>query len=139
MGNSFSPGINVRTYTSLELDIKNFGAYDRNNNIQAIQLNLQVPVGGVPTYERGTWGDIVLSAAGTAGSWTHYTAPLTNWSAYDLTQLTSVGINVFDDLYLTPSDMAVGVANLEFTGAPGWKPVISVVKKLERLPPAAPV
>jgi fibronectin type 3 domain-containing protein len=129
IGNSFSPSINVRTYTSIELDIKNFGTYDRNNQIQAIQLNLQVPVGGVPTYERGTWGDIVLSAAETGGSWTHYTAPLTNWAAYDLTQVTSVGINVFDSLYLASSDMAVGVANIEFSGAPGWKSVISAVNR----------
>ena len=126
MGNAFSPSINVRTYKSLELDIKNFGAYDRNNQIQAIQLNLQVPVAGVPTYERGTWGDIVLSSAGTGGSWTHYTAPLTNWAAFDLTQVTSVGINIFDSLYLASSDMAVGFANLEFSGAPGWASTISV-------------
>jgi fibronectin type 3 domain-containing protein len=129
MGNAFSPSINVHTYRSLELDIKNFGTYDRNNQIQAIQLNLQVPVGGVPTYERGTWGDIVLSAAGTGGDWTHYTVPLTNWAAYDLTQVTSVGINVFDSLYLASSDMAVGVANIEFSGAPGWKSVISAVNR----------
>ena len=99
-GNTFSPSVNVRTYTSLELDIINFGSYDQDNEIQAIQLNIQVPVGGVPTYERGTWGDIVLSSAGTGGSWTHYTAPVTNWAAYDLTQVTSVGINVFDQLFI---------------------------------------
>ena len=129
MGNAFSPSINVRTYTSLELDIKNFGAYDRNNQIQAIQLNLQVPVGGVPTYERGTWGDIVLSSDGTGGSWTHYTAPLTNWAAYDLTQVTSVGINIFDSLYLASSDMAVGFANMEFSGAPAWVPTFTVANQ----------
>lgn len=126
MGNAFSPSINVRTYKSLELDIKNFGAYDRNSQIQAIQLNLQVPVGGTPTYVRGTWGDIVLSSTETGGDWTHYTAPLTNWAAYDLTQVTSVGINIFDSLYLASSPMAVGVANLEFSGAPGWAASISV-------------
>jgi len=129
IGNAFSPTVNVSTYRSLELDIKNFGAYDRNNQIQAIQLNLQVPVGGVPTYERGTWGDIVLDAAVTGSEWTHYAAPLTNWAAYDLTQVTSVGINVFDSLYLASSDMAVGFANIEFSGAPGWQPTISVVSR----------
>jgi hypothetical protein len=40
-----------------------------------------------------------------------------------------VGINVFDSLYLGSSIMAVGFANLEFSGAPGWAASISAVNR----------
>lgn len=129
MGNTFSAPLNIRNYKFIEMDIKNFGVYDRNGQIQAIQLNLQVPVGGNPTYERGTFGDIALSSTGTGGEWTHYTAALTNWAAYDLTQVTSLGINIYDSLYLASSPMAIGFANIAFSGAPGWTPVFAVANR----------
>jgi len=130
IGNAFNPTLNVSTYPNLELDIKNLGSYDDNSQIQAIQLNLQVPVGGNPTYERGTWGDIVLYETGTGSTWTHYTVPLANWAGYDLTQVTSLGINIFDaQCVALAKDLVVGYANLEFSGAPAWAPTISVANR----------
>jgi hypothetical protein len=135
MGKVFSSSINVSTYKSLELDIKNFGVYDRNSQIQAIQLNLQV--GG--TYQRGITPDIVLRSAGTGGTWTHYTVPMSNWAAYNLTQVTSLGINVYDSLYNEMSRMAIGFANIQFSGASGWAPAFSGLTSQTAFSPASSV
>ncbi len=126
--NNFTPNLNISTYKAIELDIKNEGVFDDYSQIQAIQLNLQVPVGGNPLYERGTFGDIVLYSTGTGGSWTHYSAPLSNWSAYDLTGVSSFGINIFDaNCVAAAKNLVVGFANIAFTGAPGWASAISDV------------
>lgn len=130
IGKGFTPTLNVRTYPRMEMDIKNLGVWDDNSQIQAIQLNLEVPVGGNPTYVRGTWGDIVLRSSESGGSWTHYTVPLSNWAAYDLTQVTALGINIFDAQCVTVAkNLVVGFANIEFSGAPAWAPVISVANR----------
>ncbi|HEX3800001.1 MAG TPA: hypothetical protein VH413_15010 [Verrucomicrobiae bacterium] len=118
----FGQNLNVSTYKSLEMDIKNQAGWDEFGQVQAIQLSLQLPVGGNPSYQRGTWPDIVLFQAGTGGEWTHYIAPLTNWGAFNLADLTALGIPVFDGNTLVATEMYLSYANIAFTGAPAWAP-----------------
>jgi len=121
----FNPGLNVSTYPYLELDIKNEGLWDEWNQIQAIQLNLQVPVNGAPYFERGTWGDIVLYASATGGSWTHYAIPMTNWAGYNLASLSAFGINIYDGNCASATELDPGFDNIAFTGAPAWASAFS--------------
>jgi len=127
----FSPGFNVSTYKTIELDMYNYGGtWDQYGSISAVQLNLQVPVSGTPTYVRGTFGDIQLTRDGGGGAWAHYVAPLADWSAYDLTQVSAFGINVLDFNYVSAATpVAMRYANIAFSGAPAWKPVFSVASK----------
>jgi hypothetical protein len=124
----FHPSLNVSTYKALELDIKNEGVYDEYGQIQAIQLNLQLPDpanGNNPTFERGTLGDIVLYASGTGSSWTHYTIPMTDWAAYNLASLTAFGINIYDGDTTVATELDPGFDNIAFTGAPAWAAAFS--------------
>jgi len=129
LGTQFSPSLNLSTYKYIELDIKNQGLSDQWGQIQAIQLNLQVPVNDNPTYARGTWGDITLYASVTGGAWTHYTAPMTNWAAYDLTSVTAFAINIYDGNCLEATELDPSFANVRFSGAPAWAPAFSVANK----------
>jgi fibronectin type 3 domain-containing protein len=129
IGRVLSPSLNVSTYKTIEMDIKNQTGWDEWGQVQGIQMNLQVPVGGNPTYERGTWGDIVLYQAQTGGAWTHYTAPLTNWGAYNLASVTSVGLNLYDGNCIVPTEMYISYANVAFCGAPAWASAFSVANK----------
>jgi hypothetical protein len=142
----FSPALNVSTYKTIELDIKNQAGWDQYNKVQAIQLNLQVPGTGGPTYQRGTCPDIVLDATLTGSTWTHYSAALADWAAYDLTSVTAFGIDVLDFNCVTSggTEMYPTYANIAFCSAPAWAPSFSVasttiVCSQHRNPPAREV
>jgi fibronectin type 3 domain-containing protein len=124
----FSPHFNVSTYNTIEFDMYNSGgSWDQYLQISAVQLNLQVPVNGTPTYERGTFGDIQLSQTGVGSSWTHFAAPLAHWNAYDLTQVSAFGINVLDfNFVFGATPVAIRYANISFSQAPAWIPTFSV-------------
>jgi fibronectin type 3 domain-containing protein len=124
----FSPNFNISTYNTIEFDMYNFGgSWDQYSQISAVQLNLQVPVAGTPTYVRGNFGDIQLSSAGAGASWTHFVAPVANWNAYDLTQVSAFGINVLDFNYVFgPTLVELRYANIAFCQAPAWIPTFSV-------------
>lgn len=127
----FSPGINVSTYNTIELDMYNFGGtWDQYGSISAVQLNLEVPVKGTPTYERGSFGDIQLSQLGAGAAWTHFVAPLADWNTYDLTQVSAFGINVLDFNFVSVGTL-VGMryANIAFCQAPAWIPTFSVTNQ----------
>ncbi len=126
-----SPNFNVSTYKTIELDMYNYGGtWDQYGAISAVQLNLQVPVNGTPTYVRGTFGDIQLTRDGGGGVWGHYVAPLADWNAYDLTQVSAFGINVLDFNYVAgATPVAMHYANIAFCGAPAWTPVFSVTSR----------
>ncbi len=125
LATQFQPSLNVSTYPFLELDIKNEGVYDEYGQIQAIQLNLQLPANGVPTYERGSFGDIVLYASGTGSAWTHYAIPMTDWSGYNLASLMAFGINIYDGDTAAATELDPGFDNIAFTGAPAWASAFS--------------
>ncbi len=127
----FSPSFNISTYKTIELDMYNYGGtWDQYGAISAVQLNLQVPVDGTPTYVRGTFGDIQLTRDGQGSSWAHYVAPLADWNAYDLTDVSAFGINVLDFNYVSAATpVAMRYANIAFCGAPAWRPEFSVTSK----------
>lgn len=127
----FSPPLNVSTYQNIELDIVNQSGWDQYNKVQAVQLNLQVPDTNGPTFQTGTWPDIVLDngPAGTGFTWTHYAAPLADWDAYDLTSVTAFGINVLDFNYISVTEVFPSYANIAFTGAPAWPSAFSVASQ----------
>ncbi|HWD91754.1 MAG TPA: hypothetical protein VG938_05320 [Verrucomicrobiae bacterium] len=112
--------LNVGTYKTLEMDIKNQAGFDQFSQVQGIQMNLQVPVSGNPTYERGTFPDITLFQNSGGQSWTHYVMPLSDWSAFNLSSLSGVAMNVFDGNTTIPTEMYLSYANIAFCGAPGW-------------------
>jgi hypothetical protein len=123
---NFPVAINVSTYPSLELDIANEGLFDEYSQIQAIQLNLQLPVAGLPTYEMGTLGSISLNATQNPdGTWTHYVIPMSDWAGYNLTGLTAFAINIYDGDTTTNTELDPAFSNIKFTGAPAWAPVFS--------------
>ena len=125
LATAFQPSLNVSTYPFLELDIKNQGVFDEYGQIQAIQLNLQLPANGVPAYERGTSPDIVLYQSGTGSAWTHYAIPMADWSGYNLAGLTAFGINIYDGDTTAATELDPGFANIAFTGAPAWASAFS--------------
>ncbi len=128
----FSPSLNVSTYKTIELDMYNYGGtWDQYQQISAVQLNLEVPVSGTPTYERGTFGDIQLNQTGDGAAWTHFVAPVADWNAYDLTQVSAFGINVLDFNFISAAGTPVAMryANIAFSGAPAWVPTFTVASK----------
>lgn len=127
----FSPSLNVSTYSTIELDLYNFGTtWDQYGEISAVQLNLQVPVNSTPTYVRGNFGDIKLTRDGGGDAWAHYAAPLADWNSYDLTSVSAFGINVLDFNFVAgATPVGIHYANIAFCHAPAWTPTFSVANK----------
>ena len=126
--------LNISGYQNLEMDIANIGngtnQWDQYNQIQGIRPMLQVNVSGTPTYEQaqanGQAYSITLYATPTPTNFMHFVIPLSDWSGYNLSTATGIGIDVYDAnnngavIYLD-----VGFANIKLSGAPAWAPVFS--------------
>ncbi|HVU08555.1 MAG TPA: YDG domain-containing protein [Verrucomicrobiae bacterium] len=116
------PHLNVRNYTTLEMDIKNEGVYDRFSQIQAIQVNLSF---GSVTFKAP---DIQLHSPANS-DWVHYSIPLSNFVTGTnvdlLTNVTTLTLNIFDGNFSTAATADIGFANIEFTGGQGVVPVFS--------------
>jgi hypothetical protein len=121
--------LNLSGYQTLEMDIQNpAGSWDQWGQLQAVQMLLQVPVGGNPTYEQDS-RFVTLYASETGGDWTHYVWPLSDWSAYSLADVTGLILQLYDGNCLTAETLDVAYANIAFCGAPAWRPTFTVANE----------
>jgi hypothetical protein len=122
---NFPVAINVSTYPNLEMDIINEAAYDEYGQIQAIQINLQVPTNGTLNYEQGTSGSLTLYETATGSTWTHYVYPMSDWAGYDLAAVSAFAINIYDGDTTAATELDPAFANIKFSGAPAWAPTFT--------------
>jgi hypothetical protein len=110
------PVMNVRNYSHLEMDIKDFGPYDQYGQIQGIQVNLQL---GATRYQAP---DIQLNTSSNS-VWLHYSISMSAFPG-DLTVEQGLILNIYDGNYSSAIIADIGFANIKFTGQ-GVVPVFS--------------
>ncbi|MGA3265515.1 MAG: hypothetical protein ABSE16_01680 [Verrucomicrobiota bacterium] len=123
------PAQNFSTYTALQLDIQNVGAWDEYNQIQAIMLFLNC----YGTYYKfldttgpnaGYQGDIVLYEQFDTNINLHLSLPMSTLAAgANPSSATAFELEIYDANVNTNVELDVGFANIAFTGAPGYLPV----------------
>ncbi|MGA3268111.1 MAG: fibronectin type III domain-containing protein, partial [Verrucomicrobiota bacterium] len=117
--------LNESNATALEFDFKCEGPFDSGNGIQSLQPSVESTSDGGLGYDHGGIG----AGAGSANNgWVHIVVPITADDAGNVanwTFINQINLNVVDGYYDTPTNVMLGYANLEFTGAPGYPPVFS--------------
>ena len=76
-----------------------------------------------------------------SNQWLHIVVPITGddgGNVINWTFINQINLNVVDGYYHTPTNVMLGYANLEFTGAPGYPPVFSGLANPVNIPSGTP-